>query len=86
MLNAQRRAASQYELSDRLGFELGQLAGGHGQLVRISQNLALQVTEPMKTAIENPKREPTQMPKAWAHAAVRFFDFKEITLPAEPTP
>jgi hypothetical protein len=84
VLKAEERASAQYELADRLKFAIAQLAGGHGKVVRISADgKALEVINPMQAAISHPKRKPDQMPKAWAHAAVRQFDLKEVSIPLE---
>jgi hypothetical protein len=81
---AQERAALQYELADRLSFSIAQKAGGHGHVVRINaEGKAIQVIDNYQAAIAHPKREPAQMPKAWAHGSVRQFELKETSIPLE---
>jgi hypothetical protein len=49
--------------------------------VRISvEGKGIQVIDNYQAAIRHPKRQPEQMPKAWAHGSVRQFEFKEIQI------
>jgi len=81
---AQERASAQYELADRLSFAIAHQAGGNGKVVRISsEGRAVQVIDNYQAAIAHPKRDPEQMPKAWAHGSVRQFELKEISIPLE---
>jgi hypothetical protein len=81
IVKAQTRASTQYELADKLAFQLAQKLGGNGKLVRISaEGRGLQVIDNYQAAIAHPKRLPDQMPKAWAHGSVRQFEFKEIAI------
>jgi hypothetical protein len=79
---AQERASANYELADRLSFQIAQQAGGHGKTVRISADgKGIEVVDNYQAAIAHPKRGPEQMPKAWAHGSVRQFELKEVSLP-----
>lgn len=82
--STQDRASALYAEADRIAFELAQKLGGHGKVMRISEEgKALQVIDNYQAAIEHPKREKGEMPKAWAHGSVRQFEFKETHVPAE---
>jgi len=79
---AQERASLEYERADRLAYSIAQIAGGHGRVVRIHpEGKALQVIDNYEAAKAHPKRDPAQMPKAWAHGSVREFELKEIAVP-----
>lgn len=81
LTKAKEKAAAEYERADRLALDIATRAGGAGKIVRISlEGKAIQVVDNYQAAIAHPKRKPEQMPKAWAHAAVRQFDFEEVTL------
>lgn len=84
LVKAQERASANYELADRISFSIAQQAGGNGKTVRISsEGKALQVIDNYQAAIAHPKRDPQQMPKAWAHGSVRQFELKEVSIPLE---
>jgi hypothetical protein len=81
LIKAQERASAMYELSDRIGYKLAQKLGGDLKTVRISvEGKGIQVIDNYQAAIRHPKRQPEQMPKAWAHGSVRQFEFKEIQI------
>lgn len=81
LVKAKEKAAAQYDLADRLALDIATRAGGDGTIVRISaEGKAIQVVDNYQAAIQHPKRKPEQMPKAWAHAAVRQFEFEEVTI------
>jgi len=81
MEKAQERASALYELSDRIAYKLAQKLGGEGKTTRISvDGRGIQVVDNYQAAIKHPKRQPEQMPKAWAHGSVRQFEFKEIQI------
>jgi len=78
---AKEKASAEYERADREIFKLATLLGGHGATVRISSDgKGIKIVEPLRAALESPKLGPGQMPKAWAHAAVRQFDVEELKL------
>lgn len=82
LVKAQEKASLEYERADRLAFAIGMLAGGHGKVVRINpEGKALQVIDNYEAAKAHPKRDPKQMPKAWAHGSVRQFELKEVSVP-----
>jgi hypothetical protein len=81
LMKAREKAGAQYDLADRLALDIATRAGGDGKIVRIStEGKAIQVVDNYQAAILHPKRKPEQMPKAWAHAAVRQFEFDEVTI------
>lgn len=81
LVKAQERAALEYERADRLSYAIGN-AIGHGHVIRINaEGRALQVIDNYEAAKSHPKRDPAQMPKAWAHGSVRQFELKEISVP-----
>lgn len=83
IIRAQEKASVQYELADRETLKLANLLGGHGKTARISvDGKGILVVENYRAAIDHPKRKPEQMPKAWAHAAVRQFSIEELKLVA----
>jgi hypothetical protein len=80
-VKAKERAAADYERADRLALDIATRAGGAGKIVRISaEGKGIQVVDNYQAAILHPKRQPDQMPKAWAHAAVRQFEFEEVNV------
>jgi hypothetical protein len=84
ILKAKEKASAEYERADRETVKLAKFLGGHGKTARISQDgKGIRIIEPLRAASENPKLEPGQMPKAWAHAAVRQFDVEELKLVAQ---
>lgn len=81
LTKAQERAATQYELADRLAFSIAKQIGGHETRIRISSDgKGIEVVDNYQAAISHPKRKPEQMPKAWAHGSVRQFEFKEVQI------
>ena len=84
ILRAKEKASAEYERADRETVKLAKLLGGHGATARISQDgKGIKIVEPLLAALESPKLQPGQMPKAWAHAAVRQFDVEELKLVAQ---
>ena len=81
MLKAKEKASAQYDLADRLAFEIAKKS--KGEVVRISEAKGVQAIDQMQAAIEHPKRRPEQMPKGWCHAAFRQFEIEEVKLPLE---
>jgi hypothetical protein len=78
---AKEKASAEYERADRETLKLANLLGGHGATARISQDgKGIKIVEPLRAALESPKLQAGQMPKAWAHAAVRQFDVEELKL------
>ena len=71
-----------YALADRQLFALAQTLGGeHGITARISvDGKGLMLLDNFTAAETDPKREPEEMPKAWAHGAVRQFAVKKVNL------
>lgn len=83
ILRLQEKASVQYELADRATLKLANLLGGHGKTARISvDGKGIQIVDNYQAAIEHPKRKPDQMPKGWAHAALRQFSVDELKLVA----
>lgn len=78
MVKAKEKASAQYELADRLAFEIAQKS--KGDIVRISEGKGIQAVDQMQAAILHPKRKPDQMPKGWCHAAFRQFEIEEVKL------
>jgi hypothetical protein len=81
MLRAKEKAGAQYELADKLAFEIA--GKSKGQVVRISDSKGIQAVDQMQAAISHPKRKPEQMPKGWCHAAFRQFEIEEVKLSLE---
>lgn len=81
LVKAKERAAVQYELADRLAFEIATKT--NGKPIRISDTKAIQVVDQVKAAIEHKNRRADQMPKIWAHAAARLFEIEEVKLTVE---
>lgn len=80
-LKAQEKASLEYERADRLSYAIG-IAVGHKHVIRISpEGKGVEVTDNYEAAKAHPKRDPAQMPKAWAHGSVRQFELKEISVP-----
>ena len=73
------QASAKYALADRMTFALAKLLGGHGKIIRITpEGRGLRVVDPLRAATESPKYLDGEMPKAWAHAAVRQFGLEEL--------
>jgi hypothetical protein len=81
MVRVKEKASAQYDLADRLAFQIAQKS--KGEVVRISDTKGIQAVDQMKAAISHPKRKPDQMPKGWAHAAFRQFEIEEVKLSLE---
>ena len=81
LVKAQEKAAAQYDLADRIAFQIAQKS--KGEVVRISETKGIRAIDQMQAAITHPKRKPDQMPKAWAHAAVRQFSIEEVAIAVE---
>jgi hypothetical protein len=81
MLKAKEKAAVQYELADRLAFEIATKSSG--KLVRISDTKGIQAVDQVRAALQHPKRKLDQMPKIWAHAAARLFEIEEVKISIE---
>ena len=82
LVKAQEKASAQYDLADRLAFDIAQKS--KGQVVRISETKGIQAIDQMQAAIAHPKRKPDEMPKGWAHAAFRQFKIEEVSIALEP--
>lgn len=79
-LKLQEKASALYEAADRMAFKLAKKIG-EGKAIRISSDgRGIEVVDLYQAAIHHPKRKPEQMPKAWAHAAVRQFEIREVNL------
>ncbi len=84
ILRAKEKGSAEYERADRETLKLAKLLGGHGKTARISvDGKGIQIVDNYQAAIEHPKRKPEQMPKGWAHAALRQFDVEELKLVAQ---
>jgi len=81
MLKAEERAGLQYALAERLAFAIA--TKSKGEVVRISDTKGIKAVDQMRAAIDHQKRKADEMPKAWAHAAVRQFKIEEVALAAQ---
>ena len=81
-LKAQEKASAQYDLADRLAFDIARTS--QGQVIRISETKGIQAIDQMQAAIAHPKRKADEMPKGWAHAAFRQFKIEEVSIALEP--
>ena len=85
ILRAKEKASIEYERADRETLRLANLLGGHGKIARISQDgKGIQIVDNYQAAIHHPKLRPGQMPKGWAHAALRQFEIEELKLVSTP--